>query len=437
MTTRSRSALAVCAAAATVIACCGAAPPEPIRPTAAQQARLEQVALGKARTQMFTLLHTLPAGDGRVLGDRLAGEVARDRALRLWVRSQPREGPARLYDDGVCEVDVRVAPGALRDALAQIADEHPAEADGIADLVPRAADDWPILWTTGRAEFDRHAETAGHPGWEDVSAAGAVLAQRAAAADARHALLEQAGRLKLTPARRLDEFLDSSAAVRAAVVAALESEARVEVTFEPDQIAVAAARIGIRDLLRILTRVHAEHYRGDEFMAADFRQMVLLAGRDELVAEGLAPPPPDSRLRDRFTTIEYNRPPWAAEVARATGRYEPAEVDPLSAAARADAARLDAVDALRLRVEQLAIQDTVTVTDFVGYHQDLKHDVVLFLSGARVTAPPRTSADGIVTVAVELPLQRLWEIVRRRMVLEEVTPSTAPAAPPAVSGPAH
>jgi len=54
---------------------------------------------------------------------------------------------------------------------------------------------------------------------------------------------------------------------------------------------------------------------------------------------------------------------------------------------------------------------------------------VLFLSGARPTARATPLPEGGVEVPVELPLGRLWEIVRRAMTLEEAEPPTATSAP--------
>jgi hypothetical protein len=57
------------------------------------------------------------------------------------------------------------------------------------------------------------------------------------------------------------------------------------------------------------------------------------------------------------------------------------------------------------------------------------------LNGARVVTAPVALPAGGVEVKVELPLRRLWEIVRRGMKLEEVEPppaasdATAPASP--------
>ncbi|MCK4341112.1 MAG: hypothetical protein KAY37_05235 [Phycisphaerae bacterium] len=396
-------------------------------PSAAQQKVLQQVALGQARTELFARLRALPAGRDVTVGDWLSGDIERERALRLWLRKQPRRGSPRLYSDGVCEVDASIQPEELREELLRLLEDYttPATSPGVdSRSIKGLARRWPMVWATGRALLSRHARPDRAPGWEDVTSEGLVLARRAAEADAYHALLEEAGRLMVSDNRRLREFLQADDAVRAAVREALRRQAAVKVEYEPDQVAVARVRIGLRELLRILTRVHEEHYRGDQFEVADFREMRLRAAWDELTASGLAQPPPRTILRNRYEPIEYNTPSWATETVSAAGRYEPVDGESPDEAAKVAAARLDALDNLRRKVEQLVIQKGVTVGEYLGYHQDLKGDVVLFLSGARPAGRPRALPAGGVEVKVELPLLRLWEIVRRKMKQEEVEPPT-------------
>jgi len=401
----------------------------PVELTAAQRRALELVALGKARTELLRRVRTLPLVRDVTVGDWVSASVELDRALRLWVRQQPQQGPARVYSDGVCEVDVALAPEAVRDQVLRWLEDFgggpPKRAvDGAA--VQSAAKRWPMLWATGSAAASEHLSADRPAGWEDVSRTGMELARSAAEADAWHALLEEAGRLKVTPARRLREFLHSGDAVRDAVQAALRREGQVTVEFEPDQVAVATARIGMKELLRILTRVHQEQYQGEDFAAADFREMVLLAGRDRLTGTGLAPPPERYVLRNRYGWIEYDTPAWVGETRTATGRFQPEQGESPELPDQYEAARLDAIDQLRRLIEQLPVSVDIRVRELLAYRQDLKDDVVLFLSGARVVRRQKFPTGG-VQVEVELPLRRLWEIVRRAMKLEEVEPPAGAA----------
>jgi hypothetical protein len=409
-------------------------------PTPEEQRDLELVSLARARTELFTRVGALPIRQGVALADWLAGDVDLDRAVRRWVRQRPRFGSARHYSDAVCEVDVRVDPGELRDFLVKLMADYPeaASSRGIdAEALKAAASGWPVVWATGRVAQSRNLRSGQPAGWEDVSREGIELARSAATASAYQALLEKASQLKVTHARRLHEFLDSSKEVRAAVQVELQRAAKAKVEFAPDQVAVAEARVEMRDLLRILTRAHQEHYRGTEFEAADFREMALLARQEELTATGLGTPPSHTFLQARYEPIEFNVPTWVDTMLTAVGRYEHDPADgPADEEAGREAARLDGLARLYRQIEQLVIQKDVTVAGFLGYHQELKDDVALFLSGTRAVSRPVVGPDGGVEVKVELPLRRLWEIIRRKMKLEEVEPPESPKDGPPSSGPA-
>jgi hypothetical protein len=372
----------------------------------------------------------LPITPTVTVGDWLTRDAAVDRALRLWVRTRPRQGNVRLYSDAVCESDARIEPQELSATLLKLLSDYPASATTLGldeSKLKTAARGWPLLWATGRATVSKHRPTDLPPGWEDVSREGLELARAAATADAYHALLAEAGRLKVTNARRLYEFLDSSDEVRNAVQSEIQRAVKAKLTFEPDQVAVAEVQLSMRELLRIVTRTQQEHYRGTEFEAADFREMALLGGKDDLVGTGLATPPVHTLQRTRYAPIEHNAPEWVGTTLTATGRYEPADGESPDDAAAREAARLDGVLRLSKQIEALVIQKNVTVAEFLSYYQDLKDDVALFLSGAHLVAAPTSQPAGRVEVKVGLPLRRLWEILRRDMKLEEVEPPETPS----------
>lgn len=413
-----------------LLAACAGASAQPAVLDAAQRSTLERVALGKARSEMLDAVRALPLTGDLNIGQWAGARVSTDRALRNWVRTRPAAGAGRIYSDNVCEVDLGVDPDAVCDALLSIlATDGPGPAHVDERMVKAAARNWRPLWTTGVSTPPEVKYPNRPAGWEDITSEGIELARAAATADAHASLLDEAGRLRVTAARRLREFIDSSEAVRAAMAEALIRESRVTVAFDADQVATAMARIAMRDLLRVVTDVHASHYQGDTFAAADFREMLLVERRDALEATGMAVPPRRTVMRNPYALIEKDVPEWAGRTLTATGRYVPDEGEELDAAGLAAAARVDAIDALRREVEKLVIQQNVTLAAFVSYHESLKSDIVLWLGSARLVGPPR-SIEGGVEVQAELRLRRLWEIVRRGMTLveEDPEPTTQPGA---------
>jgi hypothetical protein len=397
-------------------------------PTPQERAFLERLALARARARMLDQVWALPLKANLTVGNWVSRDVSADRALRLWCRSLPRYAPARFYADGTCDMDVRLSPATLRQQLATLLLGYPVLTEGgigERDLTGGERD-WPVLWSTGSAALSERSRPRQPDGWADVTYEGIQVTRRAAAADARYALFEQAGRLKVTAARHLSEFLESDEAVAEAVHEALQRVATVTVECGLDQVAVAEARIGLTDLIRILTEVHQQHYTGDVFHAADFREMALLADRAELKATGLAVPPSHYVTEPEYQLIELDTPGWAARTLRATGRYEPADEDKFAQVVRVGIARFDGMDDLRRKVAALVIQQGVTIEEFIGQHRELKGEVVTFLGGTRVVGHPQALPDGGVEVRVELPLQRLWLIIRRAMQRVEVDPPEEP-----------
>ncbi|MFQ5807373.1 MAG: hypothetical protein ACE5I3_13075 [Phycisphaerae bacterium] len=400
-----------------------AQPTGPLTP--ADRSFVERLSFARARANLYDQVEGLPLKTDLTVGKWAMQDVTRHREFRLWVRTRPRYGGARVYSDATCDVDVRLAADELATQLVTLAEQHPrgqGPALATADIM-KAARKWPVLWGTGSAALTEKVRTRKPTGWEDITFEGIQLARRAAAADAIHALLEQAGRLKVTPARRLHEFFESDDDVFEAVYEAVTDAASTVVENALDQVAVAQARLGMTELIHILTDVHQKHYHGDLFHAPDFREMALSARQSELRAQGLATPPNRYRQREPYVLIELDTPPWAATSLGATGRYDPNDDEDFSREVRRELARFDGMDALRKKVEALLIKDRVTVEQLLGYRRELKDDVVIFLSRARVVGRPHTEPDGTLTVRVELPLERLWKIVRRGMQRVEVDPS--------------
>ena len=186
----------------------------------------------------------------------------------------------------------------------------------------------------------------------------------------------------------------------------------------------------MRDLITILSAAHQQAYEGDQFHLADFRGMALLAPRDVISARGLAPPPSRYLVTDRYRLIEYDAPAWVEESLRVDGDYVPREGDGLTEPDRVEFARLAAQETLAAQIDNLLINSALSVGQLLAYHPDLKSDVVVFLNGARVVEESNRAAGGGVSVRVELPLRRLWTIVRRAGREVEVgAPASADSTP--------
>ncbi|MBL8880826.1 MAG: hypothetical protein JNG88_17065 [Phycisphaerales bacterium] len=393
------------------------------------RAQLERVALGRAQSDVWRQLVALPVKPGLSLGAWAGRDARLDRELRLWIRSLPRTGHARFYSDQSCDVDIQIDPQALRDKLVELHKRFalPVTSD---DDISRTGRDWPMIWGGGSSAASERVE-AKPPGWEDISLEGVEVARRAAEADAFASLIDEIGRLRLTASRSLQEFIDSSEGVRAAIVAAIEKGAKVKVTHGADQVCQAEARMETVDVLRIMNDVFSTTYRGDDFQATDFREMAISAPRVAVVGIGLAVAPERHRLANPTPQIELDAPTWIEKKIEATGRFERTEPEPIALPGATERARLIAADQLRTLVSDLAIRKDLSVGTLLMYRPQLKDDVALFLSGARVVAVSRGETEDTTVVKVELSLRRLWEILKRGLTPVETDPSASqPADPP-------
>ncbi len=410
----------------------GASAAEPLPPE--QRAGLERVALARARAALLDTLNGLPAGGRETVGTLIGRDVRLDRAWRLWVRTRPVFGGYRLFSDQTCDADVRAAPDEVLTALLQIADEvSPAIVEPtVRKRLKAAAGDWPLCYGTGTAERKDVANVRKPAGWADVSIEGIEVTRRAASADAIRALLGSTATIKVTNARQLSDLVEHSVSVRDAFRVRLAEGAKVEVRFAADQVATATAEIRLADLIRVTMAIHEDLLANEPvFGARDFSEMVMIHGSAERVvrATGIATPPASAITHPTYSRVELDRPAWAARKLTATGTFTPEDgpSQPLEQALARDVARLHGIDSLREQVLELPLGGSATVAALIDLRPELKDDIVTGLHAAR---PVRTTVgprDGAVTVTLELPLERLWWIVRRGMDRVDVFPTDAPA----------
>ena len=405
------------------LACSIATAQAPSEIPLADRTFLERLALARARTKLMEQIYNLPLDGELTVGRWIAENPVRERTFRQWARTVPRTGPVRIYSDASCDVEVHLTPADLAAKLSDLrsADgEKPATTSMPADF-ENAVASWTDMWCCGTSMLSEKVPSQKPVGWEDVGLEGVSLAEQAAVADAIHALLEKAGGLRVTAAKRLKAFLDTNG-IYDPVYQAVKTAAKATVETPPEQVAIAQVEIGMTDFIRILTDVHQAYYKDNDFHAPDFREMALNASQPRLDAVGVAVPPERYRLRETYSLIDLDKPAWVDSILSAEGSYVRQPGEQFKPEECVELARVDGCDVLRRKIEALVVQDKVTVEQFLGFHPELKADVVVFLSGARLHGPPKEASEDKVTVQVDLPLERLWRILVRGMERIEVDP---------------
>ncbi len=397
-----------------------------------------RAALSEARAALLDELDFLPLTASSSVLSWAARDEQVARELRRWVLTLPAAGPPRLFRDGVCEVDVRVTPGELREALRRLRPLFAtADPERITDeLIAESARHWPNRWSSGVVRAGELPGELPPPGWEDLAEEQIELARRAAAAEARQMQFENAARLKVTNARLLRDFFEVSAEITAAVRERLEDLSAVRVALLPERIATAEARLSLEELIDILIEVRGELYAGEAFTDELLREIPLYAAREELVGLGLAVPPGAAPPPD-----DCAEPTWSASSLRAIGVGGAGLLLILPEAALESLTFEHGTAGLWALVERLPVRPGWTVGELVLERPALRDDLKTCLAAARALRRLRPSEHGAVRVEYDLPLASVWRCVRVGGPLpppREPAPTPAPPVmnPPATTAPA-
>ena len=391
---------------------------------------VSRLALTRARGTMYERVRGLALRDGLTIGDWVCGDIDRALALREWARRQPQTSDPRCFSNDSVDVDLRIEPAALASFLIELAKkaQPPAEPTVTPENIRQAAQRWPVLWSTGSAWPDEKLDANTPAGWENISGEGVRMAREAATAEAIYDLLERAGLLRVTAARRLRAFWESDERVFDALREAVTRSATVTVNVTPAQVATAESELGLPELIRILIDVHERHPGGGFFTATDFREMALNVREPVLRGSGIVTPPKSCRILP--PRLPAGTPDWAGSKLRVECVYTSPNGDKNEERSCAEAARMLGMDQLRRRIEELEIRAGVAIGQLTEYDREYKDDISLLLSGARQIEPSAVDDEGRVKVHLELPLERLW-----RTVHSGTRRTDAPASGPATTQP--
>ncbi len=376
-----------------------------------------------------------------VLGVRLAsGETVREAlgagsrkeiALRVFLRSARMVGPARVYSDGVAEVDVQAPADAVAEEVGSLTGRPDAARAAMASLVvgPVTAN----LSASGRgtAPPDLLSEAvqrivaaprdelpAMYPaGWRRVTAAGRVLAARAARIDAYDRMAERLRGILLGRTETVADLADASAGARAAFDAYVRSLPVADAPrFMPDRIAEVQVQAPVAGLIEFLKHLRGLH--GAAAVTEERLDRLSVQIKSERIAvTGRGMPPPDA-IRARSTAEAAGGaalPDWATEALEAVGTADlRPRVDDAGRgrllAVRSAKARAQA--ALEKRVDAIALDGGTTVRERAARDPVFRRDLETFLDSARTVAG-RSLRDGRAwEVTLRLPLLRLYEFSR-------------------------
>jgi hypothetical protein len=364
-----------------------------------------------------------------------------------FIKGAETVGSPRYFDDGMCEVDMRLTLERIVTELKTIVKRY-YHGDRFKDVqfddivkyvetkvievtgagVPRTLDQFPKDMEDeyidpapagGRAR----SPWADDPYWSSISPQGRLLAKRAAEADAYRKLGEMVEGLQITSETKVKDFMTESDKIQTELSAFLRHVQFVKYTYRPDGIVEAEAELTLERVITELKTVTKRYYQGDRYKDVQFddikkyteRKLVKVVG-EGLVPERYAKPLPKREPAHDEPVRHEEKPAWAAKVLKATGEGVPPEDVDSEAEAYLKAKRAAELDALRKLAEMLdgvQVDSETTVRDFVTQSDKIKTEVQTLLSGFKVVGE-RTLEDGVtVEVDVELDLGGLYNIWKK------------------------
>ena len=402
-------------------------------PTQAQwDALAARAAQADALRNLTQLVWASHVTQGKTVAEALAPGSDGDIRLRVALRAARMVGQPRRYSDGVTEADLEIAASAVVQAVSDVCTGGDRAKVWLEDLKARGEEG--LLRVSGRARVpddagpDVAVAAAAAPpdepaalypiGWEGVTAAGRVEAQRAARVRAYEAM---GARIRALPLR-------SAETVGKMGVGSPAAEGRLDVFLRslpvagpprlmPDRVAEVTVAASVRDLIQVLKEVRALAPGGDRWRDDDIDQVSVLLKTDRLEAVGCGMPPPASvrAAQPEGPGRSAPLPDWAAQALEATGAAALSDEITDRDRARVLAARsakARALADLESRLGAVKLDDGRTVADRAAKEEVFRNDVAAFLASAR-TASSRRADDGRWEVTLRLPLLRLYEFSRR------------------------
>jgi hypothetical protein len=262
-------------------------------------------------------------------------------------------------------------------------------------------------------------------GCEALQRNGPALARQAAELDACARLAARLARWQPAAERPID--MD---ALVDALMAPSSGTVVDQVAFHPSAICTLRGSLPAAAAERLIRKV-------TEGASADLRtvwlaQMNKGIRQEPLEETGYGVPPPVAWRPVGDGWVDVDPPAWVEQTLHVTAsvhltQAERSAGDP--AAVAMAAARIEGLRLLALKVDELEMPADGTVADFLARHEELARDLAMFFTSARAVAEPEYDAStATARVQLALPLDRLWRILKTRMVPVNVD---APAAPPA------
>jgi hypothetical protein len=398
--------------------------PEEERSLAVRAARAD------ACRRLGDLVMAAPLPDGRTFGAAFGAGGDREVVLRLLVRSARAVGDARVYSDGVTEVDVEIPADMVLQQVGQwLRPVDPAALDGLRRQVIDGC-----LGSSGRVvpplnvpSEEVHRAAAARPeevvpcypvGWEDVTAAGRVEAQSRARVQAYEAMGAKLRAVRLGSGGTVGSMVKDSAGAEAMLDAFVRSLALAgPVRLMPDRLAEAEVAAPVRDFIKVLRNIQTLAPADSPWAKAQIDELSVTLKSEQILATGRGLPPAEGVRPPETVAPTLPLPDWAAGVLEASARARfPADVDnpDQTRLLAARAAKAKALEDLQRKLDAVKLEDGRTIRQRAAKDEVFSRDIGVFLKSARIVES-RATGNQEWGVTLRLPLVRAWEFSQPKM----------------------
>jgi len=401
--------------------------PEQVRALAIRAAQVD------AYQKLADLILAATVADSKTLGEVLGPGGDKEVALRVFLRSAIVVGEERVYSDGVAEADAEFPFEDVARAVLALTIQHSGNVN-LDGLSAQAVDGYLRTSGRGKAPDDLSPEAvkkilAARPeefveifpvGWERVTAAGRVEAQRRARIQAYAAMKALVRSIRISPTATVGDGVRRSPAAEALLdvfVAGLPLAGPPR--FMPDRVAEVDVAAPVRDLIKVLKDVRALGHGDARWTDEQIDQLSVNLKAERLTVTGRGMPPADQVRPPEALAGEPGRPlpDWAAAVLEGRGaakRPDDVRDDAEARLLAGRAAKARAAEELERRLDEVRLDDGRTVRDRAAKDEVFRKDIATLLASAR-TVRYQVSSDGKQwEVVLRLPLVRLWEFARPR-----------------------
>jgi len=406
----------------------------------------EQAAIADGYRQLRLKIGAMKVDNSQTVGDIAAGSSAMAIALRRLVAKAERVGSTRYYSNGDAEVDLKLS---LRPGLEGLLKAESVESVGTATRplnldarIKEAEAEQVTVTGFGSAPTDDEltdppgwpgAKDAGDlppPGWANVQAAGFQAAERAAELDALEHLGRQIEQLRMERSRTVGDWAAAVPAVAQGLRRPFSGVRLTKSEYLPEQVCRIYAEVDIPAVITRLKQLRGQVDPKVDVTDSDVDGIARLSTVERLRAAGYGLPPASLLRQNPYAVVELDEPEWAKQSLRATAAGSIPRLDS-SEDRLIDLAVQDARIAAQLRLAEqmdtLELPGGGKVQAFLSSHENLSEDILRFLSGARTIEGPTIDRGARrVSLTLELPLERLWLILRQAIPAVEAT--TKPSA---------